>query len=873
MKILDLKLQAFGPFLKEQHIPFSTLNDKGMFLINGPTGVGKTSIFDAIVYALYGKGSGEDRNDAKSLRSDFASEDVRTSVELIFEANHQQYKIIRKPAHERSGKKTPDAPVAELYLPDGRVISKLKEVDDKLVNEILFITRDQFKNIALLAQGEFTKLITASSNERSGILEHIFAKHIYNEFQVRLNDYSKEAYKKVSNSIATCQTLLNQIDNGNEIIGYQQAYEEPSNIPDFLVHFKEQIEVLENELAKREETLKVLQDEFEKENNKLNAIKQNNAIVETYLKAVNELDALMKEKEKYEQLTKQIDLINEHNLLEPLFKQLEGVEKALIRDSATAFVAKKELEKLIPEEEWLKNNLNNYKSKKETIIPLTNSLKNLKSINAQRESLVSEKESINKLDAAFVNHYHEFEIKEKHYQEIREKFFASTSYNLAKELKEGTPCPVCGSIHHPSLAHLSDPVSEVDFKKAEAEYKNASIKINEEKNNLDSKKSALSSKEASLIIQLKENNFENASVEFIYSNEMVELIKSFENDIKELEKFIAEYEKRDADYKNNFNKHTQTVKSSEALVLSHNENKKSILESINKVYEVNKVIKNKNDYDAFDIKLTVESIKRSVDAYKNACLKNETIIKNTPRDLIEAGQIDESTLVITVNEKREAYEQYAKENNLLNNRINNYKKNYKDINKAYLDSKEIIDYYDSINEVSNIATGSNRKKLSFKMYILADYFDKIIHQANKRLHKITNGRYTLIRRDESKTGRGLAGLDLDVYDVETGKNRAAATLSGGEKFVSALSMALGLSDIIETNRALIQVESIFIDEGFGTLDEDYLDMAMKALESLKEDDKSVAIISHVEKLKDYIPDTIEVEKADIGSKITIKNAI
>ena len=175
-----------------------------------------------------------------------------------------------------------------------------------------------------------------------------------------------------------------------------------------------------------------------------------------------------------------------------------------------------------------------------------------------------------------------------------------------------------------------------------------------------------------------------------------------------------------------------------------------------------------------------------------------------------------------------------------------------------------------MNELARTANGANRMKLSFKMYILADYFDKIIIQANHRLSKITNGRYKLVRRDALGKGNAQQGLDLDVYDVETGKERPASSLSGGEKFVSALSMALGLSDIIETNHALIQVESIFIDEGFGSLDDNYLDMAMKALETLKDDNKTVAISSHVEKLKEYIPDGLEVQKADIGSKVVFK---
>ena len=212
MKILDLKLQAFGPFVKEQHIPFSSLNDKGIFLINGPTGTGKTSIFDAIVFALYGKGSGKDRADGKSLRSDFAKDEEPTYVDLTFEANGQEYRVVRKTAYFRKAKRgdglTPVPASAELYMPDGSLISNPKNVDETLENKILFINRDQFKSVALLAQGEFTELITATSKERAEILEHIFQKELYDSFQTKLASLSKTWEEEKNKVITSINTLI-----------------------------------------------------------------------------------------------------------------------------------------------------------------------------------------------------------------------------------------------------------------------------------------------------------------------------------------------------------------------------------------------------------------------------------------------------------------------------------------------------------------------------------------------------------------------------------------------------------------------------------------------------------------------------------------
>ena len=255
MKILDLKIKAFGPFLKEQHIDFTELNNKGMFLINGPTGTGKTSLFDAVVFALYGKGSGKDRDDGKSLRSDFAKDGDIPYVDLKFEANGQIYRIYRQPAYMRKAKKggglTPEAPKAELYMPDGSVISRPKDVDDKIVNEILFINRDQFKSVALLAQGEFTELITATSKDRAAVLEHIFQKEIYDEFQHKITELSKKVEDEKNSVISSVNTLINKVEGGEEIIGFAESLDDPANIPTFIKNIKELIKKLNEEAREK----------------------------------------------------------------------------------------------------------------------------------------------------------------------------------------------------------------------------------------------------------------------------------------------------------------------------------------------------------------------------------------------------------------------------------------------------------------------------------------------------------------------------------------------------------------------------------------------------------------------------------------------
>ncbi|MCF0126599.1 MAG: hypothetical protein HUJ68_12770 [Clostridia bacterium] len=496
-------------------------------------------------------------------------------------------------------------------------------------------------------------------------------------------------------------------------------------------------------------------------------------------------------------------------------------------------------------------------------------LENLTKLNKQKSAVITQKDTLEKADKKFSEEYKKFSILEQEYRSIRDKFFASSSYNLAKDLKDGMPCPVCGSKAHPSLAVSTDVVSEVDFKSAENNYENKQKLINNLKTSLDSERSAFKEKVNQMIQVLKDNGFADANESMIYSNQLDDLIKTLSQQICDLNQWNIKYESTQKDYVEKSSKLNQELKNQKELLnqLTNDldENKKNLSNRI----EENKLFKNIEQIKELD-GINIEKTKENIERFNNEKLIAKTTIDNTPKELVKNGLIDASQLAETVKQKKEIFDGCISAANDIKNKLTNLSKSKRDIKTKYDECKDVLVTFSSISELSKTANGFNRMHLSFKMYILADYFDKIIIQANRRLKRITNGRYKLIRRDSLGKGNMQQGLDLDVYDVETGKNRPASSLSGGEKFVSALSMALGLSDIIETNHALIQVESIFIDEGFGSLDENYLDMAMKALETLKDDNKTVAIISHVEKLKEYISDGLEVKKTDIGSTVYLK---
>ena len=882
MKLLQLVFQAFGPFVKKQTIDFTILNDKGMFLINGPTGTGKTTIFDAVTYALFGKGSGKDRDDGKSLRSDFANDDEITYVNLVFEANGHTYRIYRQAPYKRKKQKgegyTDEPGKVELYMPDNTVVSKVKDVDNKIVNEILFMTRDQFKNVALLAQGEFTQLITADSKSRAAILEHIFQKEIYEEFQDKVYEISNAAKGKVAAVKQSIETLINSIENVDSITGYTEAIADPSNVPGFLANVEDLINQLKQEFDNAHKEKESAHDEYQASATALSNLKNENSQIKNYLNALKKKEELDKQASSMAEMKKNLESQIEIDGIKPLFRQIATLNQSIGNNNTVIANKQTALKTIEADKKWLNENRNTYESNKTRIEELNRIIPNLNQFLEDKKKLIKDKSNLIAVQNKYKNVLNDNQIKEKEFLSIKHRFFASSASNLASELDENQPCPVCGSLHHPCLAHTDDAVSEAEYNKAEQEYNSSNQTLANNKTSFETAKATFVQKEASLITALSKNGYENANNELLYSDRVDNDVTNLETERTNKSKFNSAYELKDKQVPIQESAHKQAIESATEAIKEATTQIAEVNKNIDDKLNNNKHIKTRELYDSKTLEnnnrhFNVEDSQRRLEQYNADLVSTKTIIGNTPKELIEKGFINEATLVEETSVKEAAYKELNNKANSLDNRINNLKNSVSKIKEKYDECSSVIQEYTSLNELANTAKGFNRMRLSFKMYVLADYFDKILIQANKRLTKITNGRYRLVRSDDLRKGNAQQGLDLDVYDVETGKERPASSLSGGEKFVSALSLALGLSDIIETNHALIQVESIFIDEGFGTLDDVYIDMAMKALESLKQDNKTVAIISHVEKLKSYIPDSLVVSKAEVGSTIKFESKI
>ena len=1036
MRPIKLTISAFGPYASKQVIDFEELKGRNIFVISGKTGAGKTTIFDAISYALYGEASGESR-ETDSLRSHFADDNTETYVELEFELRGQKYIVNRVPKQKKKKARgegyTEKSADATLTLPDGKVITKVKNVTDKII-EILGITREQFKQIVMLAQGEFKKLLLADSVEREGIFRKIFNTYDFEKIQTELKDKAANLSKNRTKSKDKMQTNLENIKGDHDIV-----------IGEY-VDFPLVIEKLKNLLERDNNIYKNLNEEGKELDNKLQVKNQEKAIIETNNNLLKEKDILTKALEELlskedEYKNKEKSIINGKNAKEVKYIEDKLIEnnKRLAKREEDYNISLKNIDniKLKQEEsskllkieeskecdrEKLSIEINNLSKLEEKIIEL-DSLNNkviklkqnienskLQIINNKNETekLKKSKEEkelklkdIATLETKKVELESNIKVKTKTLDEIRELFKVIRSFQntyiehndkakeykvfeneykkvketyekmddlykkeqagiLASQLQENKPCPVCGSTNHPNKAIIKEsskiPTKE-ELKVAKDNLDNLEKENLEKINNLtvlnsnkkayleqvNNQLSLLSSTlnidknfnsetaqvvknlgtdlkgiidnlkiELSKVIEkiaLKENIEKEVSVIIITINEKEQSLIKLEEDEKAYTKEFTENSTKIEEYKKEIPENISDIKTLNILIQDktrelndskerlaklrlENENlskklegenstskeiNKSIqelkIEITNNQSEFNKAIKeqgfdNIKDYEDAKLQISIiENLEKEVENYNSELkltkAKHEDIINKT-KDILfmDMTTIDEEIKSIQ-NNKKELEDKLRNLHSIINYN-QDILKNVKELNEEF---KEIEEEYKVVGELAALANGKTAPYVSFERYILASYFDDIIEAANIRLEKMTGDRFSLIRKTSKSKGAGQKGLELEIYDNYTDSSRDVSSLSGGESFKASLSLALGLSDIVQSNAGGVSLDTMFVDEGFGTLDPQSLDNAIDSLLELQRGGRLVGIISHVEELKERIDAKLEVTATSKGSKV------
>ena len=888
MKPLKIKISAFGPYKNCIDIDFEKLGESGIFLITGDTGAGKTTIFDSISFALFGEVSGSNRP-VPSVRSDFADNDTETFVELEFTHKNKKYKIRRNPAYERTKKRgegtTKTSADASLEY-DDKVISGTKNVDIK-IEEILGINSKQFKQISMLAQGEFLKILFAESKDRTEIFRRIFDTDIYNQIAKRLADKTRIAK-------AELEQLKDYFAiNSSNIVwkdGIQSVQPKDVNelfIQEILEKLQQEIKVNSEQFGKCQEQIGKQSDENSKMEKEIMAQKDKNDKIDRCQKLQDEQKVLQEKQEDIKQkeilIQKSQEIINKilpkEDKKKELEKEISQKQKVLQDISEKIELGKKKEEKfkqILELIEIIKVQFQKYSELKDGKTELEDKIKKLQVIIKEQENKKIASENAQKLEAEWEKLSTEVLEKEK-------EFFREQAGILAEKLKENEPCPVCGSLHHPNLAIKSKSVltkEELDNLKEKEEK---SRKILTDATN---KVTEINSKIETLIKEFGEK----PDVE-LYNKKYAEISEKLEKAYNQLndnykqimlKDIVIESFEYDIFKEKTTNKISKEREEFLKLQTQQEENKKQIDELLQKQEKAQNDYQNTLKELGFENEeqykksvlnnSQIEIFSKEIEKYKTDVTINATKLEEIQKEIKGFEKVDLTAKIQEFNNKKQELENMRKQQMEYHRIFENNNRILVDLqtNSKKLDSK--IKEFTMVEDLSKIANGTvyGKRRIEFEQFVQASYFDMVIIEANKRLLKMTDNRFLLVRKESSERVSDKIGLELEVIDNYNGKRRDVKSLSGGEAFKAALSLALGLSDVIQSYSGGIVVDTMFIDEGFGSLDTESREQAINTLNQLTDNHKLIGIISHVTELKERIDKKIIVTKSTEGSKITIE---
>ena len=917
MRPLKITMSAFGPYAGEVTLDMQKLGKSGIYLITGDTGAGKTTIFDAISYALYGEASGNYRENT-TLRSKYASADTPTFVELEFEYNNEIYKNNRNPEYPRPNKRgegfTKQSANAELVMPDGSVITKIKEVSAK-VEEIIGINKNQFSQIAMIAQGDFRKLLNCETNERSKIFRKIFKTEPYHNIEIKLSSLFNELRRNREKEKSGIEQYINQLkcnENDTLSLELERAKSGDVLIEDVIKLAGEIINKDTLEYTKTQKNIESINEEIEKINSNIKLYENQEATKKAYAKASAKLEEFKTkrndcekayksaeaQRERLDDLTRKINLINSKM---PKYDELKSLENS-INERTQSFEKSNNSLKLKQQEITLLEKEIDEKSKaleevkgadllvqkltaqKEEIKKKAEALKELKT---EIDRCKAEQKNLKNAQSFAKSALDEYGALENEYNQIYIAFFNEQAGIIADELKDGEPCPVCGSTSHPNLARKSENApSQADVESAQNLVKKAQEKADKARDTASALKSRFDEIAANVKSAAKKLFGTDDNVFDDYNSNINALKKEYDDTLallktaneklnlyQKLDKEIPKIQEKQKSLSDEISKLNTQKASDEAFISENTKRVTSIKSELD--FESADLAKDKlKEYTNLsnDIKNAIEKSKNAFDDIKSKYDTQKGKKASLENALKEFKEIDLASLnekSLKLNEYKKDVDETAKS---LYSRIENNKSRVDDISEKRDILKGYDDKYVWLKALSETANGdiSGKEKITLETFVQMTYFDSIIRKANIRLLTMSDGQYELVRRSDAETLKKNEGLALDVIDHFNASTRSVSTLSGGESFMASLCLALGLSDEIQSSNGGIKLDTMFVDEGFGSLDGEALDRALSALTSLSQGNRLVGIISHVEALCDRIDNKIVITKdRTIGSNAQI----
>ena len=917
MRPLHLTLSAFGPYAGQVEIPLEQLGERGLYLITGDTGAGKTTIFDAITYALYGEPSGDNR-DPSMFRSKYAQPDTPTWVELVFSYGGETYTVRRSPEYERPAKRgggtTIQRAEAELHLPDGRLVTKTREVTGEIVN-IIGLDRSQFAQIAMIAQGDFLKLLLADTRSRQEIFRKLFPTQGYMVFQERVKSESGALHRQCEAAKASVQQYIEGVLCPQEDPLYPQwerawAGELPN---------QETVALLETLLEQDRERETRRSQALEQLDGELNAVTALLAKAEELEKARGQLKAAQARREacaaQWEAAQQQLEVQTaQAPRLEGLRAQLADLEAELPRyqeldrlsQSLTAFTQNirrqsTRLEEQESEQKRRETELEHGRQERAA----------LEEAGAQRERLLGQKtrgqeqsqrlEELNTLleecrqaHLELGNAQNRYIVARQKAQEAQEDytgknraFLDEQAGILAQELAEGQPCPVCGSRTHPDPARLSPgaPTEEKlnqakrAWEKAQQTASTWSVEAGKARTALEEREQRLRSQMAQVLPECGADQPLDQVAQFIREAQrqagetwkQVEVqLRQVEADLKhknQLDTQIPQQEQRLGELE-------QAIAAAREQLAGENSRREELE---GQIHALEGQLRYPQAEQARQAQRTLkEELQRLEEAQTEAQKRAnaaqlaltgaEEAVKQLTQLVEQSQPVDVETQQARSLDLAQRRAQLTAEQRELHTRLTTNCTALEQIQGKTAQLTQLEQRYTWMRTLSNTVNGTlqGKEKIALETYVQMTFFDRILRRANLRLLVMTGGQYELKRRREAAGNRSQSGLEMDVIDHYNGTQRSVKSLSGGESFQASLALALGLSDEIQSSAGGIRLDTMFVDEGFGSLDEESLAKAMGALGDLAQGNRLVGIISHVSELKEKIDKQIVVRKDRIG---------
>lgn len=866
MKPLKLTMRAFGPYVGETVIDFEKLQGRHLFLICGPTGAGKTTILDAMCYALYGKTSG-DRTGEK-MRSDYADSSERTEVIFDFMLGDKTYRATRSPAQmvdkKRGSGQTLAAMQASLSeLEDGKEINTLRTGIEEAAGKLIGLNADQFCQVILLPQGDFRKLLVAKADEREAILKQLFKTQRFSEFKDRLKDRLD----------AKVREKMEKQTREDQILSTAGAADEKQ--------LASIVEEAEKSLQEAVETTR----KQEKESNEFREVYQKETALMGHFteldKALKQDAALKNEEGRMKEMEASLSLIRSARELAPYFDQLDGITREGRQEAQKLKTAKADMETYARLNETLEKRIQELDAMKEkreeerkTALKMQDLVPKAKLYGAAVQALKNAQNALSRaeeetkrLQASAEAARKARDAQKEKADAVRKSYIDGQAFLLAEGLEDGVPCPVCGAIHHPAPARGGDHVAKAeDVERAQKEYERASAAYDrandaKEKHSTGAYAKAVSdhAKADAQMKTLEEipEAYRDPKYLEAESTRLLTDIRKWEQD---KETAAAQLRKAGAD-----------LSASQAACRNAEERREELVKKYRETESVLKEASDKAGFQSLDEckewykkKDTEESVRKTLEQYRADRKSTEERIKAEEQETAGKERPD----MLELNEKSKALQDQLKK---ASERAAALKERTETLQKAVSDARAIEKELEDLRKEEGLIRGlydltsGKKTRITLERYVLGTLLDDVANAANLRLLSMSRRRYSLHRMtDESGLGKG--GLSLEVSDSFTGRSRPANTLSGGETFLASLSLALGLADVVQSRQGGVRLDTMFIDEGFGTLDPDSLNSAMNTLIDLQNTGRMVGIISHVPELEERIDARLRVTPAEKGSK-------